>query len=99
MRVGYPCGQDVRARGRLPWSACRQKVEAKERESRRLVVGTGDRSERIRTYNFPENRVTDHRVNLTIYGVDEMLDSLKLSNFVDALEVEDNTQKMAHLET
>lgn len=51
----------------------RQQEEAKRSEERKSLVGSGDRSQRIRTYNFPENRVTDHRINLTIYKLDQIL--------------------------
>jgi peptide chain release factor 1 len=46
---------------------------SEQAEQRRLQVGTGDRSERIRTYNYPQGRVTDHRINLTLYKLDEIL--------------------------
>ncbi len=46
---------------------------AEQAQTRRLLVGSGDRSERIRTYNFPQGRVTDHRINLTLYKLDEVL--------------------------
>ncbi len=53
--------------------AARSKQRAEQAESRRNLVGSGDRSERIRTYNFPQSRVTDHRINLTLYRLDEVL--------------------------
>src|SRR5699024_7356135 len=61
-----------------------QEAQDEYDESRKSAVGTGDRSERIRTYNFPQNRVTDHRISLTIQKLDQILEG-KLDEFVDAL--------------
>ena len=60
---------------------------------RRSQVGTGDRSERIRTYNYPQGRVSDHRINLTLYKLDQFLDG-DLDEMIDALITEDQTKKM-----
>lgn len=62
-------------------------------ESRKLQVGSGDRSERIRTYNFPQNRVTDHRINLTLYNLDRILEG-ELDELIDALITYDQTEKL-----
>ncbi|MGW5964872.1 peptide chain release factor 1, partial [Bacillus altitudinis] len=62
-------------------------------QNRKQAVGTGDRSERIRTYNFPQNRVTDHRIGLTIQKLDQILQG-KLDDFINALVMEDQAQKM-----
>ncbi|MBZ4672349.1 peptide chain release factor 1 [Deferribacterales bacterium Es71-Z0220] len=62
-------------------------------ENRKLQVGSGDRSERIRTYNFPQNRVTDHRINLTIYHLDRVLEG-ELDELIDALITFDQTEKL-----
>ena len=64
--------------------------------NRKLAVGTGDRSERIRTYNFPQNRVTDHRIGLTIQQLDSIL-SGKLDEIIDGLVLFDQTQKLEEL--
>lgn len=64
--------------------------------SRKLAVGTGDRSERIRTYNFPQNRVTDHRIGLTIQQLDSILNG-KLDEIIDSLVMYDQTQKLEEL--
>ena len=63
---------------------------------RKSTIGTGDRSERIRTYNFPQNRVTDHRIGLTLQKLDTILSS-KLDEVVDALVLYDQTQKLEEL--
>ncbi len=70
-----------------------QKDIAAERKSQ---VGTGDRSERIRTYNFPQGRVSDHRINLTLYKLDSFLDG-DLDEMIDALITVDQTEKMSSL--
>ena len=61
-----------------------QEAKAEETEARRSQVGTGDRSERIRTYNYPQGRVTDHRINLTLYKLENVLNG-DLDDFIQAL--------------
>lgn len=70
-----------------------QEAQAEYDETRKSAVGTGDRSERIRTYNFPQNRVTDHRISLTLQKLDQILDG-KLDEFIDALLLDDQTKKL-----
>jgi peptide chain release factor 1 len=71
----------------------RQEQEARIAQSRRSMVGTGDRSERIRTYNFPQSRVTDHRVNLTLHQLDRVLDG-QLDPLIEALSAREQAQAL-----
>jgi len=73
-----------------------QEAQDEYDESRKSAVGTGDRSERIRTYNFPQNRVTDHRISLTIQKLDQILEG-KLDEFVEALLMDDQTKKLEQI--
>ncbi|WP_017471055.1 peptide chain release factor 1 [Amphibacillus jilinensis] len=73
-----------------------QEAQAEFDQNRKSAVGTGDRSERIRTYNFPQNRVTDHRIGLTIQKLDQILEG-KLGEIVDALIMEEQTSKMEQI--
>ncbi|MBR6896442.1 MAG: peptide chain release factor 1, partial [Lactococcus sp.] len=68
----------------------------KNDEMRKSTIGTGDRSERIRTYNFPQNRVTDHRIGLTLQKLDAII-SGKLGDVIDALILSDQAQKLEDL--
>jgi peptide chain release factor 1 len=61
-----------------------------------MQVGTGDRSEKIRTYNFPQNRITDHRINLTVYQLSDVLDG-ELDPFVEALRAEEQEKQLEAL--
>jgi len=82
-------------RARL-YEAERARTEAARAAERKGQVGTGDRSERIRTYNFPQGRVTDHRINLTVYEIDRVIEG-DLDRFIDALIAEDRAAKLAEL--
>jgi peptide chain release factor 1 len=70
-----------------------QEAQAEYDQNRKQAVGTGDRSERIRTYNFPQNRVTDHRIGLTIQKLDQILQG-KLDEFINALIMDDQAKRM-----
>lgn len=73
----------------------RSRAEAERAADRRSQVGSGDRSERIRTYNFPQGRVTDHRINLTLYKLDEMMQGLALDEIIDALTADHQAKLLA----
>jgi peptide chain release factor 1 len=72
-----------------------QKLDAERAQDRRSQVGSGDRSQRIRTYNFPQGRVTDHRVNLTLYALERMMEGGGLDEIVDALTAERQAELLA----
>jgi peptide chain release factor 1 len=77
----------------------RERVDSARSAERKGMVGSGDRSERIRTYNFPQGRVTDHRINLTLYKLDRIIAGDDLSDIVDALITEDQATRLAELES
>jgi peptide chain release factor 1 len=60
---------------------------------RRLMVGSGDRSDKIRTYNFPQNRVTDHRIGLTLYNLTDIIDG-DLNTLIEQLKLADKTERL-----
>lgn len=72
----------------------RQKLHDERSEARKGQVGSGDRSERIRTYNFPQGRVSDHRINMTLYKLDQVIAG-DLDEFIDALHADDTAQRLA----
>jgi peptide chain release factor 1 len=73
----------------------RRKLEEERASSRKGQIGSGDRSERIRTYNFPQGRVSDHRINVTLYKIDEILREGKLDEFIEVLISDDEARKLA----
>ena len=75
-------------------AAEREKQQSQQAQSRKLQVGSGDRSERIRTYNFPQGRVTDHRINLTLYQLQKVMDG-QLDELLDALQQEYQAEQLA----
>ena len=70
----------------------RSKQHAELSEARKKMVGSGDRSERIRTYNFPQNRLTDHRIGLTLYKLDQVIEGAALEEVVDACTTSFNAE-------
>ena len=78
----------------LIYDAQRQKADKEMSDARRSQIGSGDRSQRIKTYNFPERRVTDHRISLTVHKLDKILDG-ELDEMLDAIITEDQLQQLA----
>jgi peptide chain release factor 1 len=76
----------------------REALDAERSKSRKSQVGSGDRSERIRTYNFPQGRVTDHRINLTLYNLPRVIEGEALDEVIDPLIADDETARLASLE-
>ena len=79
------------------YEAQRQKIDSERAGLRKSQVGTGDRSDKIRTYNYPQNRVTDHRVNLTLYKLDYVMRGEALDEIIDKLITEDQIQRLSEL--
>lgn len=77
------------------YDAERQKLDAERAADRKSQVGSGDRSERIRTYNFPQGRVTDHRINLTLYKLDKVITGEALDDVIDPLITEHQAAQLA----
>jgi peptide chain release factor 1 len=75
----------------------RERQRQERDQLRRSQIGTGERSEKIRTYNFPDRRVTDHRVGLTLHNLDEILEG-DLQPFIDALTAEEQARAMQQME-
>ena len=72
-----------------------KKADSERSEERKTQIGSGDRSERIRTYNFPQSRITDHRINLTLYKINEILEEGKLDLLVEPLIADDQAKKLS----
>jgi peptide chain release factor 1 len=84
-------------RARL-YEKMREEAHGEEAEARKAMVGSGDRSERIRTYNFPQGRVTDHRIGLTLHKLPEVIEGTGLGEVIDALIAEDEAKRLAALD-
>jgi len=76
----------------------RERLASERAGARKSMVGSGDRSERIRTYNFPQGRITDHRINLTKHNLTEVLEGPALGELIEALVAEDEAERLAGLE-
>ncbi|HEY3245114.1 MAG TPA: peptide chain release factor-like protein, partial [Phycisphaerae bacterium] len=72
-----------------------QKTSARD-AARRIMIGSGDRSQRIRTYNFPQNRVTDHRINVTLHSLDRVMQG-ELDELIEALQTHDKQERLKAL--
>lgn len=77
----------------------RAEADTERAEARASQIGSGDRSQKVRTYNYPENRVTDHRIGLTLYSLDRIISGDKLQDVIEALITEDQARKLAAMET
>jgi peptide chain release factor 1 len=84
-------------RSRL-YDAQRSALDAERAANRKSQVGSGDRSERIRTYNFPQGRVTDHRINLTLYKIDKVMNGEGLDEIIDPLIAADEAERLSELQ-
>ena len=78
------------------YDAQRHAASSERDAARRTMIGSGDRSQRIRTYNFPQNRLTDHRINLDLYSLDRIMQG-DLNELVEALQNYDKEQRLKNL--
>ena len=92
-----PLARDGADEGQAARRRAARSATARSRANRKLQVGTGDRSERIRTYNFPQGRVTDHRINLTLYKLGDIMQG-KIDELLDALQHEHQAEQLAEEE-
>jgi len=76
-----------------------QKRQSELDATRRSQIGTGERSEKIRTYNYPQSRVTDHRINLSSFNLAGVMSGTELDTFIDELQVADEADRLANYET
>jgi peptide chain release factor 1 len=81
------------------YEAERERAASERAEARKSQVGSGDRSQRIRTYNFPQGRVTDHRINLTLYNIERVMEGIGLDEIVDRLITEHQASELAAMES
>jgi peptide chain release factor 1 len=84
-------------RARL-YEAERARAAAERAAARKGMIGSGDRSERIRTYNYPQSRVTDHRINLTLYKLNEVMEGSALGELIDALSSQDRADRLSEMQ-
>ena len=75
-----------------------EKLSQQQAKERKMLIGSGDRSERIRTYNFPQGRITDHRINLTLYNLAQVMEG-ELDTLIQSLIQENAAKQMASVET
>jgi peptide chain release factor 1 len=77
----------------------RERADSQRSQARKSQVGSGDRSQRIRTYNFPQGRVTDHRINLTLHNIDRVMEGIGLDEIIDQLIAEHQASALAEMES
>ena len=98
MPYGSPiCKREGREAASLK-RAAKEAADAERAADRKTQVGSGDRSERIRTYNFPQGRVTDHRINLTLHKLDRILNGDELDEVINVLIAEDQAARLAEIQ-
>ena len=76
----------------------RQKIDKERSEDRKSKIGTGDRSERIRTYNFPQGRVTDHRINLTLHKLEEFMEGEIFDEMIENLILQAQQEELSKID-
>ena len=79
------------------YDSMKKEKDAERSKTRKALVGSGDRSERIRTYNFPQDRITDHRIQLTLYKIEEILSGDRLNEIIDVLLAKDESDRFSQL--
>ena len=98
LKVAYPfiCTHcDVKCRSKYDYE--RHKIDQERSKDRKSKIGTGDRSERIRTYNFPQGRITDHRINLTIHKLEEFMEGELFDEIVESLSLQAQQDELSKI--